>query len=74
MKSDPVVRPAMSHDQVRRSRSMLLLHEELARARIRDRRSAAELRSLQLALVRRHPRRRPRAAALRARLAPRLAS
>lgn len=56
-----------------RSRTMLLMHEELARARVRDLQSAAELRPAQLPAGRRRPRRSP-AAALRARLALRPAS
>ncbi len=73
MTRDDVAPTCLTNDRPRRSRTMLLLHEELARARIRDRRLAAELRSRQLAVARRRPRR-PRAAVLRARLAPRLAS
>ncbi len=55
------------NDRPSRSRNMLLMHEELARARMRDRRAETELRSLQLAVARpRH--RRVRAASRRARL------
>lgn len=73
MTSVDVARPDLPVNSPIRSRTMLLLHEELSRARMRDRWVVPELRSLQLSAVEPPPRR-PRVAPRRLRLLLRQAS